>query len=524
MREPRRRKPALHRRRRRALGGRALASLPRLSPAAARGARRRARSGDSPVRRGHRSGAARERRHRSVRRADHAAAADSERQSPSSSSRRSRAHRIRSSSTPACARRAGRRSCCACSWTRCREGGIAPTAEAARHVERIGARSVGRSIRLRLRRLPEHAGRLADALAVLEQGDLLQAARLAGLDDVEAAERRRRPGDRRDPRAGPAADVQPPDRPQRNLRRALQRRACAGPPRCGPAARRASRAPTSASPSTCWSASRRATSGSSSGWSTPHARRGSGCSRGGGGLPASSARRAAPAGRAVGVAARPRHGRGERRPLRLGRAPAGGRRSSRRTPRRPPTRRMVLAHALSRAQRFAEAVEVLDRAAASLDLRGLRRSRSSSRPPRSSPRMNGPVQSRRRSPAAADAARARRRADRGAAARAAGRRRVHLRPRERARRGRRGPRDRALSRREARGAGFGRQAVVLVRSVVLAGDVHAALGRAVRAAAAAARRLDLAGAGERRQQSARAWAWPTVAGSRSDAAISCRRS
>ena len=68
------------------------------------------------------------------------------------------------------------------------EGGIAPTAEAARHVERIGARTVGRSIRLRLRRLPEHAGRLARALAVLEQSDLLQAARLAGLDEAEAAD------------------------------------------------------------------------------------------------------------------------------------------------------------------------------------------------------------------------------------------------------------------------------------------------------------------------------------------------
>ena len=68
------------------------------------------------------------------------------------------------------------------------EGAIAPTAESARHVERIGARTVGRSIRLRLRRLPEHAGRLARALAILEQGDLLQAARLAGLEEAEAAE------------------------------------------------------------------------------------------------------------------------------------------------------------------------------------------------------------------------------------------------------------------------------------------------------------------------------------------------
>jgi DNA-binding CsgD family transcriptional regulator len=68
------------------------------------------------------------------------------------------------------------------------EAQIAPTAAAARDVERIGARTVGRSIRLRLRRLPKHAGRLARALAVLEQSDLLQAARLAGLEELEAAE------------------------------------------------------------------------------------------------------------------------------------------------------------------------------------------------------------------------------------------------------------------------------------------------------------------------------------------------
>jgi len=68
------------------------------------------------------------------------------------------------------------------------EEGIAPTAESAHHVERIGARTVGRSIRLRLRRLPEHAGQLARALAILEQGDLLQAGRLAGLEEDEAAD------------------------------------------------------------------------------------------------------------------------------------------------------------------------------------------------------------------------------------------------------------------------------------------------------------------------------------------------
>ena len=68
------------------------------------------------------------------------------------------------------------------------EGGIAPTKEAAHHVERIGARTVGRSIHLRLRRLPDNARRVARAVAVLEQSDLLHAARLAALDEAEAAE------------------------------------------------------------------------------------------------------------------------------------------------------------------------------------------------------------------------------------------------------------------------------------------------------------------------------------------------
>ena len=68
------------------------------------------------------------------------------------------------------------------------EGGVAPKGDAARQVERIGARTVGRSIGLRLRRLPEDGARLARALAVLEQSDLLPAARVAGLDEAEAAE------------------------------------------------------------------------------------------------------------------------------------------------------------------------------------------------------------------------------------------------------------------------------------------------------------------------------------------------
>jgi DNA-binding CsgD family transcriptional regulator len=69
-----------------------------------------------------------------------------------------------------------------------REGGVAPIAEAAPHVERIGAQTVGRSILLRLRRLPEPAGQLARALAILEQSELHPAARLAGLDAGQAAE------------------------------------------------------------------------------------------------------------------------------------------------------------------------------------------------------------------------------------------------------------------------------------------------------------------------------------------------
>jgi DNA-binding CsgD family transcriptional regulator len=68
------------------------------------------------------------------------------------------------------------------------EQGIAPTAQAAREVETIGARTVGRSTRLRLGRLPEHAARLARALAVLEHSDLFQASQLAGLDEAHAGD------------------------------------------------------------------------------------------------------------------------------------------------------------------------------------------------------------------------------------------------------------------------------------------------------------------------------------------------
>jgi hypothetical protein len=68
-----------------------------------------------------------------------------------------------------------------------REEGIAPSAEASADVERIGVRVGGRSVRLQLSQLPAHAGRLAKALAVLQESDLPTAARLAGLDEADGA-------------------------------------------------------------------------------------------------------------------------------------------------------------------------------------------------------------------------------------------------------------------------------------------------------------------------------------------------
>jgi DNA-binding CsgD family transcriptional regulator len=50
------------------------------------------------------------------------------------------------------------------------------------------SQTVSRSIRFRLGRLPERAGRLARALAILEESDLHTAARLADLEDAEAAD------------------------------------------------------------------------------------------------------------------------------------------------------------------------------------------------------------------------------------------------------------------------------------------------------------------------------------------------
>ena len=64
--------------------------------------------------------------------------------------------------------------------------GLDPTDSSAVDVDRIGAPAIGRSIALRLARLPEPAVRLARALAVLEQGDLQHVAAHAGLSNTEA--------------------------------------------------------------------------------------------------------------------------------------------------------------------------------------------------------------------------------------------------------------------------------------------------------------------------------------------------
>ena len=85
-----------------------------------------------------------------------------------------------------------------------REDMVAPTVAAAEHVEEIGARTVGRSILLRLDRLPEPAARLARAMAILERAELWQAARLAELPADEAADAADRLA---------AADILEPGRP-----------------------------------------------------------------------------------------------------------------------------------------------------------------------------------------------------------------------------------------------------------------------------------------------------------------------
>ena len=67
------------------------------------------------------------------------------------------------------------------------ESGVAPTAEAAGLALSVGPASVARTTLLRLARAPAAALPLARALAVLGEGDLRDAARLAGLDHATAA-------------------------------------------------------------------------------------------------------------------------------------------------------------------------------------------------------------------------------------------------------------------------------------------------------------------------------------------------
>jgi len=70
--------------------------------------------------------------------------------------------------------------------TALRAEGLEPTESSADDVDRVGAPAIGRSIALRLGRLQESAVGLAHALAILERGELHEAANLAGLPTGEA--------------------------------------------------------------------------------------------------------------------------------------------------------------------------------------------------------------------------------------------------------------------------------------------------------------------------------------------------
>ena len=357
------------------------------------------------------------------------------------------------------------------------EGGIAPTAEAARHVERIGARTVGRSIRLRLRRLPEHAGRLARALAVLEQSDLLQAARLAGLDESEAADAAE---------LLVTAGILESGRPLTFIHPIVrsgiyselsERRARTGPSSCRPAARRATGRVRARRASTCWPASPPAMAGSSSGSSRPPQRRRS---------RARPSRQAAFLRRALAEPPPP----GDRSALLLdlgmAEASAGladwlehlkGAVDAAPDAAAAADATMVLATALSRAQRFAEAVEVLDRARRRSML-ATPSSRSSSRLRPLSPAMNDPddrTLGRRPPRGVARAGRDAQPAPPELLAAAAFSSVLSNEPAEVGAE----LATRALLAGRRRLGGLRRHAMVLLRNLVLAGDVLAALGRAL---------------------------------------------
>ncbi len=67
-----------------------------------------------------------------------------------------------------------------------REDALSPTRESAERLQTLGAQRLGDRVVARLARLSENAGELADAVAVLETGELRYAAALAGLGEDEA--------------------------------------------------------------------------------------------------------------------------------------------------------------------------------------------------------------------------------------------------------------------------------------------------------------------------------------------------
>ena len=218
-----------------------------------------------------------------------------------------------------------------------KEGSIEPTSDAWRHVERIGARTAGRSINIRLRRLPEPAGQLAHALALLEQSTLLEASQLARLDVDEAADAAQilesagilelaRPLRFVHPliRSGIYAELSPAER-GRGHRRAAH--ILAEQPGTGiPVAQHLLLSDPAGD---AWASDRLLAAAGAAGLTATRVR---------GRVPAAGARRA-PARREAAVdPARSGDGRGQRRRGRLERSLATGCRS-RRTPRRPPPRR-----------------------------------------------------------------------------------------------------------------------------------------------------------------------------------------
>ena len=233
---------------------------------------------------------------------------------------------------------------------------------------------------------------------------------------------------------------------------------------------------TSAWPSTCWPPSPPATRWSVGGWSTPRARRAAGRARVGGRLPAPRAGRAAARRATRAAAARARHGRGDRG-ARRGRGPPAGGAGRRRRRRGAAGAALVLAHALGRAQRFGEAVEVLDRAASPLEPADGRARAARSLPPsrrRCSTPATAPSVADRRE-ACASCPRGPLRAARAALAVAAFTSVLTNEPAEVGA----GLASRALSRRTAALAGSGGRPRISF-AVVLAGDVLSAVGRAIR--------------------------------------------